>query len=238
MIREDAVRPLLIVSTPALAAVLDAELIPRFEEAHGASVEAAYLTTTALRERIQEGMSPDLVLGMAGALGELVASAVLPQQDLVPLARCGIGVAIAPSLGSPPLSSVDDLIELVLRASSVAYSRSGASGIYFGRLLDELGIAERVNSRATILASGYAAQSVVDGVADVAVQLMPELMLVDGARILGPLPSEVQQELVVVMASAGSASVAQGAFSDLLVSPWADAAYERHGLSLVSHQQG
>lgn len=224
-----------LVSTPALSGALDGELLPDFGKQCASSVEAKYLTTTALRECVEGGEVPDLIIGMDAAIRELVVLGHLDARTKFPLARCGIGVAVSESLRSPPLRNVAELVDLLLAASSLAYSRSGASGIYVARLLDELGIADRVNSRAMILDGGLAAEAVIDGRADVAIQLTPELMMVEGAWILGALPSEVQQDFRVSMVVNGPASVELDALSGLLVSASADTVYRRRGFSPLPH---
>jgi len=78
-------------------------------------------------------------------------------------------------------------------ARSVAYSRTGASGIYFAGLLPRLGLAEAVNAKATIIPQGFTAEKLVSGEADIAVQQISELMVVPGIEVVGPLPDPVQE---------------------------------------------
>lgn len=57
-------------------------------------------------------------------------------------AKVGIGAAVPPGSEHPDISSVEELMETLTNARSVAYSRNGPSGIYFASLIQELGIAE------------------------------------------------------------------------------------------------
>ncbi|CUR58818.1 conserved hypothetical protein [metagenome] len=223
-----------VACTPALASVLTGDILPLLGQGAGPEVEVDYLTTLGLRTLLEEGGTPDVVIGVDTALRDLVRAGHLPAGTHVPLAHCGIGVAVGGAVGSPPMETVEDLIDLVLSADSVCYSSTGASGLYFGRLLEELGVAEAVNARATVIARGLVAEQVVGGVADVGIQLTPELLQVDGVRILGPLPAAVQQEMRVALA-VPRASAATERLVELLVSPVADAAYARRGLEPLDH---
>ena len=78
----------------------------------------------------------------------------------------------------------------LLAARSVAYSRLGASGVYFAQLIVRMGIADEINAKATVVEQGFTAERLVSGEADLAVQQISELMAVEGVDILGKLPPE------------------------------------------------
>ena len=92
----------------------------------------------------------------------------------------------------PDIGSVEALKATLLAARCVAYSKIGASGIYFAALLQRLGIAEQVNASALVVPSGFTAEGLVSGEADLAVQQISELLVVSGIDVVGPLPPEVQ----------------------------------------------
>ena len=92
----------------------------------------------------------------------------------------------------PDLSTEASFRRALLEARSVAFSRGGASGIYFAGLMERMGIAEAVRAKATIIPAGFAAEKLVSGEADLAVQQISELMVVDGVDIVGPFPDAVQ----------------------------------------------
>src|SRR5262249_33549993 len=76
-----------------------------------------------------------------------------------------------------------------------AYSKSGASGIYFAQLIGQLGIASQINSRATVTA-GLTGERLITGDADLAVQQISELKQVAGVEIVGPVPTSLQTPAV------------------------------------------
>jgi molybdate transport system substrate-binding protein len=84
----------------------------------------------------------------------------------------------------------------LLAARSVAYSRLGASGIFFARLIERIGIAAEVNAKSTITPTGFTAERLVTGEADLAVQQISELKQVAGIEVVGPIPFALQTPAV------------------------------------------
>ena len=98
---------------------------------------------------------------------------------------------------------------------SVAYSRLGASGIFFAQLITTMGIANEINARATVVPIGFTAERLVTGEADVAIQQLSELKQVGGIEIVGPLPLHLQ---IPAVFSAGRMAASKNvAPSDLLL---------------------
>ena len=119
-----------------------------------------------------------------------------------------------------------------MAARSVCYSRIGASGLYFAKLIQDLGIADAVNAKATIASTGFTAERLVSGEADLAVQQISELMVVPGIEVVGGLPAAVQ---TVAIFSAGvlTASTQPDAtadFAKFLASKEAEPVLRRTGL--------
>lgn len=176
----------------ALRGALEETLLPMFTLATGIAVDAQYATTRALVQKIDEGARPDVVICITAALEGLASAGVLDAASIETVARAGIGVAVAPGAPVPDLSTVEALVRALIGARSVAYSRNGPSGVYLASLLPELGIAEQVNERATIVDAGFTALALVDGRADLAIQQLSELKYVPKVKIVGPLPTAVQ----------------------------------------------
>jgi molybdate transport system substrate-binding protein len=110
----------------------------------------------------------------------------------------------------PDIASEAAFRATLLAARSVAYSKIGASGIYFADLISRLGIAAEINAKATVT-SGFTAERLISGEADLAVQQISELKQVDGAEVVGPIPLALQTPAVFSagkMASAESPAAA------------------------------
>ncbi|WP_409491473.1 substrate-binding domain-containing protein [Amycolatopsis sp. cmx-11-12] len=209
---------------------LEDVLLHAFAKKHGVDVDVTYDPTTILVKKIGEGARPDVVIAVSSAFTELAAAGAVTPESRVVLAKSGIGIATAPGLDSPDIGTVDALRTALTSARSVAYSRSGASGIYFADLIRKLGIADEVNSRATIVEKGFTALAVTDGRTDLAVQQISELKFVPQAKIIGPLPDGAQHYSEMSAALGCSAPPEAADLLRFLSGPEAKAAYRDAGL--------
>ncbi|KIS27579.1 hypothetical protein TV39_09485 [Arthrobacter sp. SPG23] len=200
----------------------------------GATVDIIYASTNLLVQRIDAGALPDVMIGMSGSLQALATSGILAPGTIVPLAKSGIGIAASPGRKQPDISTVRTLAGTLTAAGSVAYSRNSPSGLYFQTLITKLGIAEEVNSRATLIDHGPTAAAVIDGRADLAVQQISELLHVPGARVIGPLPDPVQHytSFSIALAAPAAGKPAAEALIRFLTGPRARTAYAGAGLEV------
>lgn len=192
---------LLLMSALAVKEPLDT-LLREAVTTRELAIETAYEPTAVIERAIAEGARPDIVVCTTPAMERLVAQGVIDPETVQLLAESSIGVAIVPGAPVPDLSGVDELIEALLAARAVAYSRTGASGQSFARLIDRLGIADRVNARAVVIEKGFVAETLLDGRADIAIQQLSELATVAGVEIVGPLPEAAQDRIVLTAGAA------------------------------------
>ncbi len=216
-----------LFSALSVKKALDEVLLPAFTQA---DLDVTFDPTTLLVKKIGEGAKPDVVIAVTDAFTELAAAGAVTPDSRVVLAKSGIGIATAPDLDSPDISTVDTLRTALTSARSVAYSRSGASGIHFARLLQDLGIADEVNARATVVEKGFTALALTDGRADLAVQQVSELKFVSRARIVGPLPDGAQHYSELSIALGCSAPPEAADLLRFLSDPAAKTAYRDAGL--------
>jgi len=189
---ENSVR---VLSTLALAGAVGA-LAERYQAVSGARIDADFAPTVRLLERLKEGETADvLILTQEGLAGLALAGSVVAE-SCVDLARSYIGLAVKVGSPHPDISTEAALRATLLAARSVAYSRLGASGIFFAQLIAKLGIETEINARATIVPLGFTGERIVTGEADVAIQQLSELKQVKGIEIVGPLPLHLQTPAV------------------------------------------
>ena len=179
-----------VVSTLGLMGVLRG-LAPGYEKATGTRIAAAFAPTTALVERIRAGEAADVAILTAAAIDQLTRDGILSADGRVDLARSVVGVAVRAGSPKPDIASPEAFTRALLDARSLAYSRAGASGIFFVDLIRRLGIADRVNAKATVIPTGLTGELVAKGEVEIAVQQVSELMEVPGIDIVGPLPAEL-----------------------------------------------
>jgi molybdate transport system substrate-binding protein len=99
----------------------------------------------------------------------------------------------------PDISSVDAFKQTLLTARSIVYAdpaKGGASGVYFARVLDRLGIAEQMKGKTILVPGAQAAEVVARGDAELGVAQASEIVPVAGAQLVGPLPGELASTTV------------------------------------------
>ena len=81
-------------------------------------------------------------------LDEVAREGRVAAESCVDLARSWVGIAVKAGAAHPDISTEAALRAALLGARSVAYSRLGASGILFAKLIERLGIASEINAKA------------------------------------------------------------------------------------------
>jgi molybdate transport system substrate-binding protein len=193
-----------VLSTLALKGAVT-RLAGRYEAASGARIDADFAPTVGLLPRLRGGEKADLVILTREGLEELAAEGAVVAASMVDLARSYVGIAVKAGARHPDIETEGAFRASILAARSVAYSKAGASGIYFAELIARLGIADEINARATITA-GFTAERLITGEADLAVQQISELKQVGGIEVVGPMPLSLQTPAVF---SAGRLATAQ-----------------------------
>lgn len=227
--------PVKLFSTLAVKKALDDVILDAFGTETGIEVEGVFDPTVQLLRRIEAGETFDVMIGVTSSFDELGDIVDLASRRAI--ARTGVGLAVPSGSPAPDISTTQSFVEALLAARSVAYSRTGASGIYFAKLIEELGIADEINSRATIIEKGFIANAVVDGRADLAVQQLSELLFVPEAAIIGPFPDDVQHysEFSAALSLTAAGSSDANAFVEFLSSSTALEAYARTRLEVPAH---
>ena len=184
-----------VFSTLALKGAISS-LAGRFEAESGVRIDADFAPTLALLERLRGGEDVDVVILTKEALDDLAAKGAVVADSCADPARSFVGIAVKQGADHPDIATEPALRATLLAARSVAYSRIGASGILFAQLIERLEIASQINARATIIPSGFTAERLVNGEADLAVQQISELKLVAGIEVVGPIPHHLQTPAV------------------------------------------
>jgi molybdate transport system substrate-binding protein len=184
-----------LLSTLALMGAVR-RLAGRYEASGGARIDADFAPTLGLLDRLRGGETADVVVLTREGLDDLAAQGTVVAESCVDLARSFVGIAVKAGAPHPDIATVSALRATLLAARSVAYSRIGASGIFFGQLIERMGIASEINAHARIIPSGFTAELLVTGEADLAVQQLSELKQVTGVEVVGPIPCELQNPAV------------------------------------------
>jgi molybdate transport system substrate-binding protein len=169
-----------------------------YTKTSGVGVKFIFGNVGMIQERLKAGESADVVILSAAGMDALDKSGGIAAGGAVPLGRIGMGVAGKAGAPRPDISTQASFKAALLAAKSIAYSDpagGGSSGIYFDGLIQKLGIADDIRKKAVLIRGGSAADHVVTGEAELAVQNVSELMHVRGVELVGPFPAEYQNYL-------------------------------------------
>ena len=200
----------------------------------GLDFAPTYAATNLLMPRIAGGETGDVAILTDAAIEDLSERGVIIDGSRRDLARSAIGIAVRAGAARPNVRTVESFKETILAARSIAFSRSGASGLHFAGLIERLGIAPEVMRKARVF-DGVVGELAAKGDVEMAVQQVSELKLVGGIDIIGTLPDELQK--ITVFSAGIFARSARPAAAGLLIaalaSPEAMGAMRRQGLEPV-----
>jgi len=207
------------------------ELFAQFEAASGHRVVVTYGLAAVLKTKYLEGAPADVLILTAPIIDDLGTQGKVVPESKKDVARSGVGVAVKAGAPKPDIGTPEALKAAVLAAKSVGYSREGASGVAFAKVMERLGISEQVKGKYKDTGT-KAGEMVAAGEIDLAAAQIPELMAVPGAEVVGPLPAELQTVTIFSVALATSArdSAAARALIEFLAGPRAAPVYKAKGL--------
>jgi molybdate transport system substrate-binding protein len=223
-----------ILSTHAVFEVL-AKLGPQFEKVSGHKLSCRYDPSNAIRRHIDSGAAFDVAIVTRMAIDDVARQGKIVADTCVDIGRSGLGISVRKGARKPYIGTVDDFKAALLAAKSVVRSTEGASGQYFEKILDRLGIAGEMRNKLKFGPSGRVAELVARGEAEMAVQQISELMPVRGADFVGPFPPDLQHYTVFAagVSAASSNPDTAKAFVRTLTTPVAAALFKANGLEPI-----
>ena len=138
-----------LLASTAVQTVLE-EVLAQHERASGDKIAVTIASTAAIMARLKAGETPDMVVVTREGIETLIQEGKVVADSRAELASAGLGIAVKRGAPKPDISTVDALKRTLLATKSVTYTASGASGQYFAKLLERLGI-ERDDIRVTTL---------------------------------------------------------------------------------------
>jgi molybdate transport system substrate-binding protein len=207
------------------------DLVEQFERATPHKVTIVHTPSRMIVERISGGEAFDVSILTAEATDGLVKQGKIARR--VDIARSSIGLAVRTGAPAPDVSSAEAVKRTLLAAKTFARNEGAESGRHMLSVFARLGITEQMagKTRAMPVGTGYVAELVARGEAELAAQQMPELKAVAGVDPY-PLPPELQ---LIIVFSAGVSPApkepdAVNALVSFLSSPNAAATIRSKGL--------
>ena len=199
-----------VIASTAMREVLE-ELVPMFERASGHKVTLSFQSGAVLPVKVKEGAQADLVVTTPETIDDLVKAGKVEAGTRVDFVRSGAGVAVRAGASKPDIGTPEELKNALLAAKTVGYSQ-GPSGVHFMTVLVRLGITDQVKAKGVVPPLGQRVGTLVaKGEAEIGVQQITELLLIPGIDFVGPLPKELQANIVYATATPANAKERQAA---------------------------
>ncbi len=214
-------------------------LVPDFEKQTGHKVTVDNGTAGQLKKRIEDGEAFDVAVITPAVVDELAAKGKIAAGSRVNLASVGVGVVVKEGAPKPDVSTVEAFKRALLAAKTVAYidpASGGSSGIYIDKLLERLGIADQIRTKAKLKKGGHVADLIVSGEAELGLHQISEIVPVKGATLVGPLPKEIQNATTYAagLSAAAANKDAAAALIKLFSGPAAAAVLKSKGMERAS----
>ena len=180
------------------------QVLPDFERGTGIKVSTGSGASQGtgpqtIGAQLARGVPADVVILSREGLAELMAAGRIVSGTDADLARTPLGVAVRAGSPKPDVSTVDAFKHVVTTAKAVAVP-SSTSGIFLQKeVLPKLGIANKVNVKATPRGSEAAAM-VAAGNADIAVMPVSEIVHAPGVELAGVIAESIQLNQVFAAA--------------------------------------
>ena len=209
------------------------EIGPQFERATGHHLVMVTDVAAVMKRRIEANEPFDLAVLVNFQADELIKKGKLASDTRADIMKAGIGVAVRRGAPIPDIGTVEAFKQTLLAAKSITYLREGASTIYLDRLFARMGIAEELRAKTVKPETESVSEAVAAGDVELGMIVIPNILSVPGAQLVGPIPEEIQSYIVFTAAVAAN-SPNQQAARDLIAflkSPAAIAAIKAKGMS-------
>lgn len=200
-----------VITSGGFAAAYDL-LAPRFERETGIALETERGASSggapdSIPVRLARGEHFDVIILSRPALEELTERGFALADTHTDLVRSSIGMAVRDGARIPDISTPERFVQTLDEARSIGYSAS-ASGTYLSTVLfPRLGLRDVLESKSVRIVSERVAAAVARGDVEVGFQQISEILPIEGATYVGPIPDEYQ--LVTTFSAAVTADSEQ-----------------------------
>jgi molybdate transport system substrate-binding protein len=184
--------------------VIVGELGAQFEKATGYTPVVVADVAQVMKRRVEAGEPFDLAVLVDFQIDDLIKTGKLLANSRADIMSSGIGVAVKRGAPKPDIGTVEAFTQALLNAKSVTYLKEGASTIHLRKLFVQLGIADAIKAKAVETDGETVSELVGDGKVELGLIVVPNIMSVAGAELVGPLPKEINS---IVMFTAGVSAV-------------------------------
>jgi molybdate transport system substrate-binding protein len=209
------------------------EIAARFERASGHRVVIRYGTAPELIKMATSGVPFDVGVVPQDVWKDAGARAQVAPGPTPAVARVGIGVAVRTGALKPDIGTAETLKQTLLAAQSIASIPASATGAQLAGIYERLGIGDEMKAKTKAQpAPKQIVEAVANGEAELAVFTV-NVLIDPRVELVGPLPADVQREVVYAAGIAADSKEAEAAkaFLAYLMSPPAIAVIKAKGMN-------
>lgn len=183
----------------------------------GFELTGSFGAVGAMKEKLLAGEGADIVVLTAALIGELARAGRVRTDTIADLGRVRTGIAVRAADAHPDVSDGDALRAALIAADAVYCPdpERATAGIHFARVLEALGIKDRLAGRLRTFANGATAMAELarDATARaIGCTQVTEILATAGVALVAPLPQAF--ELVTVYTGAVTADANDAAAAE------------------------
>jgi len=183
-----------VLSAGAVEGLL-AAVVPEFTRTSGIAVSKSFGTVGVVQKRLKAGEQADVIIMSGAAIDALEGEGGALPGSRRDVCRTAVGLAMREGAPLPDISTLEAFKRALLAARSITATdpaAGGSAGIYLVQLLERMGILEEFKQKAKLWGTGRAViETLAKGEADLGITFISELLLIDGLKVVGPLPKEI-----------------------------------------------
>ena len=176
------------------------DLGPGFERATGNTLAVVTDVAAVMKRRIEGGEPFDLAVLVDFQTDDLIKAGKLVADTRADIMKAGIGVAVKRGAPKPDIGTVEAFKRTLLAAKSITYLKEGASTIHLDKVFAQLGIADVLKPKTVQPMTESVSEAVAAGEVELGIIVIPNILSVPGAELVGPLPAEIQSYITFTAA--------------------------------------
>ncbi|HET7824937.1 MAG TPA: substrate-binding domain-containing protein [Anaeromyxobacter sp.] len=211
------------------------DVIPAFEKESGHRVTVAFGAVGKLRDRVEAGEKPDVVIVTPVIVEQLEAKGRVRAGSRADLGEVGGGIAVRAGAPRPAVGTPDELKKALLQAAEVYYADPAiaTAGQHLMKVVDRLGIGDEVRKKGHVFPGGREAMQAMARSKANAIGLTQasEILSVPEVVLVGPYPGDLQNKTTYsgIVFSGAAHPEAATAFLGFLGGPVARARFAKAG---------
>jgi molybdate transport system substrate-binding protein len=177
-----------------------ADVGPGFEQATGFKPVVVTDVAAVMKRRIEGGEPFDLAVLVDFQTDDLIKAGKLVADTRADIMKAGIGVAVKRGAPKPDIGTVEAFKRTLLAAKSITYLKEGASTIHLDKVFAQLGIADALKAKTVQPVTESVSEMVAAGEVELGIIVIPNILSVPGAEVVGPIPPDVQSYIMFTAA--------------------------------------